>query len=110
LRHVRRMRRVYRARRDIVVEGLRASAFAGRLSFEVPRGGMALWAQVHTGSAEAWAQAAAAGGVGVSVAADYALDRKARPFLRLGWSALDEKELREALRRLTRSCAKVGHP
>ena len=43
-RHVRRMRRIYQARRDALVAAVR-KRLGGALGFEVPAGGMALWAR-----------------------------------------------------------------
>jgi GntR family transcriptional regulator/MocR family aminotransferase len=45
LRHARRMRRVYAARRDALVAALR-SHLGSAVEFEAPDGGMALWARV----------------------------------------------------------------
>jgi GntR family transcriptional regulator / MocR family aminotransferase len=101
LRHTRRMRRVYRTRRDVLVDAL---APLTQLSFEVPRGGMALWvrSEVAPGVVE---KRAAREGVGIATARAYALapEAAARPYIRLGFAALDESELREAARRLQRA-------
>jgi GntR family transcriptional regulator/MocR family aminotransferase len=99
LRHVRRMRRAYRARRDVLVDAL-FTRLGDALAFEVPRGGMALWARTTSTSAERFFTRAKERGVGTSVARDYALDGESRPFVRLGFSALDEHEIVEAVRRL----------
>lgn len=103
LRHTRRMRRVYKARRDVLVEAL---APLTQLSFDVPRGGMAIW--VRTAVAPAVVEKRAAReGVGIATARAYALapEAGARPYIRLGFAALDESELREAARRLQRALA-----
>jgi GntR family transcriptional regulator/MocR family aminotransferase len=47
-RHVRRMREVYRRRRDALAGALRRE-LAGALDFEVPAGGMAIWAAAKPG-------------------------------------------------------------
>ncbi len=100
LRHVRRMRRIYRARRDVLVTALRAR-LGGALEFDVPRGGMALWA--HTpGDVGAFVARARRNGVGVAEARDFALDGVARPYLRMGFASLDEREILEAVVRLAR--------
>lgn len=102
LRHVRRMRRIYRARRDVLVEGLRQHA-GDALSFEVPRGGMALWARTAVDADELERQALALR-VGISTARAYTLaGRPVRPGVRLGFAALDEEELRRATRLLGRA-------
>jgi GntR family transcriptional regulator/MocR family aminotransferase len=101
LRHTRRMRRVYRARRDVLVDAL---APLTALSFDVPRGGMALWVRSDVDPV-ILEKNAAREGVGIATARAYALapEAGARPFVRLGFAALDENELREAARRLQRA-------
>ena len=65
-RHVRRMRTTYLARRDVLVEHLRAR-LGGALSFDVPRGGISLWATVAPGlDVERWFAACAARGIHIS--------------------------------------------
>lgn len=101
LRHTRRMRRVYRARRDVLVDAL---APIRALSVDVPRGGMALWVRSDVAPALVEKRAAREG-VGIATARAYALAPEAgsRPYVRLGFAALDESELREAARRLARA-------
>jgi len=103
LRHVRRVKRIYEARRDALVEALRAE-LGDDLSFDVPRGGMALWVRVRSGlDVEEWAKAARDYGVVVFTARSFSLDGQPRPYLRLGFGALSEKELREGVVRLLRA-------
>ena len=97
-RHARRMRRVYQSRRDALAEALHAR-FKDRISFQLPAGGMALWARLD-GDVDAWAERALERGVLVHPGRRFAFDRKPRPYARLGFAALDENELREAVRRL----------
>jgi GntR family transcriptional regulator/MocR family aminotransferase len=94
-RHTRRMRRVYAARRDVLVEALRA-AFGDALIFDVPRGGMALWARPATLDVERWAVACEARGVIVQPSSRFLFD-PARPDargVRLGFAAEPEERLR----------------
>jgi GntR family transcriptional regulator/MocR family aminotransferase len=97
--HARRVRRAYLERRDALVEALRAE-LGDALTFEVPAGGMALWARAPGVDTEAWSQRAAAAGVhfmpGRSLDVQHRLQHRAR----LGFAALDPHELREAVRRL----------
>jgi len=102
-RHARRMRRVYRARRDALAASLR-----GRLAragdFELPAGGMALWVRVARDiDVDAWAIRARAGGVDFHPARSFAFDRRSRPFARLGYAALNEEELDLAVSRMAAS-------
>lgn len=103
LRHARRMRRIYRARRDVLVDALRP---VRGLSFAIPRGGMALWARTEL-DAGLFAAKCAAAGVGISTARAYALAPEAasRPYIRLGFASLNEAELREAAQRLARAAS-----
>jgi len=106
-RHVRRMRRAYHARRDALVEAL-ARELPGALSFNVPSGGMALWAAVAPGlDVEAWARAAGSLGVGFRGARLYGLDGGYLPFTRLGFTGHDEQELAEAARRMATALAQT---
>jgi GntR family transcriptional regulator/MocR family aminotransferase len=99
-RHARRARRIYAARRDLLVERLRTH-LGTALEFSLPPGGIALWARVAPSiDADAWAARALAHGVGFYSARRFALDGRPRPFIRLGFASLDERELREAVRRL----------
>jgi GntR family transcriptional regulator/MocR family aminotransferase len=101
-RHARRARRVYQARRDSLVRVLR-SEFADTLSFSVPAGGIAVWAQAADGiDVDAWGERVARQGVAMLTAKYYAFDGRSRPFIRLGFASLTEEEMSEALARLRR--------
>jgi GntR family transcriptional regulator/MocR family aminotransferase len=102
-RHARKMRRIYEQRRDALVATLHRE-LAGALSFELPAGGMTLWARVDRSiRLEAWRQRALERGVSVATARDFDLERRPRPFLRLAFARHDEAELAEAVRRLRRA-------
>jgi GntR family transcriptional regulator / MocR family aminotransferase len=99
-RHVRRVRRHYQRRRDLLVELLRDQA-RDAITFTVPPGGIALWLRVARGiDVDAWAARALAAGVFFQTARAFTFDRKPRPFARLGFAAMNESELRMAVRRL----------
>ena len=99
-RHVRKMRRVYLARRDVFVDAL-ARRLGGRFEFAVPSGGMALWGRALGGvDVEAWSARALEREVLLMTARQCAVDGRVRPFVRLGFAALTEPELEEAVRRL----------
>jgi GntR family transcriptional regulator/MocR family aminotransferase len=96
-RHALRMRRVYRERRDVFAEALRAK-LGGALEFNIPSGGMALWARAARGiDVEAWAERAAKKQVLVHTARRFTFDGKEKPFLRLGYSPLEPAQLRRAV-------------
>lgn len=103
-RHARRARRIYHARRDLVVELLR-DKLAGSVEFTVPPGGLALWARVDPSiDAERWRERAAEAGVLVMTDRAFSLDRPARSScLRIGYGACDERELELGITRLAAS-------
>lgn len=99
-RHIRRMRREYRARRDTLVSALREHLDED-VTFDVPAGGIALWIRARRGvDIDAWARAARAHGAVMVTASAFALDGRARPYARLGFAALSSRELEEGVRRL----------
>lgn len=98
-RHARKARRVYRARRDVLVRALE-DGLGDTLSFRVPSGGMALWARARGVDVDAWAGRAARAGLILHSAKRFAFDGRPRPYVRLGYASLDERELGEAVRRL----------
>jgi GntR family transcriptional regulator/MocR family aminotransferase len=104
VRHVRRARRAYAARRDLLVEEL-GRAFGDRIEARIPNGGMALWARVHLPpkAVAGWTKRALREGVAFAAGERFTLDGGAIPFARFGFAMLDEGELREAVKRLARA-------
>jgi GntR family transcriptional regulator / MocR family aminotransferase len=103
-RHARRMRRSYLARRAALASALE-DRLADALSFSLPAGGMALWATVRRGfDVDAWASRALERGVRVGTAREFALDGRARPYLRLAFASLTEQELGRAVDILAATC------
>jgi len=99
-RHVRRARKVYLARRDLLVSLLRKT-FGDRLRFEVPHGGTSIHATVDPDvDVEAIVDRAYDLGLSLQSPKVFAFDGKTRPFLRLGFAQLDETELPRAVRLL----------
>ena len=105
-RHARRMRRVYHARRDALVEALQRH-LGSALGFTVPPGGMSLWARAAGGiDVERWCRRAAARGVGFVTGSAYVLPDDARALrrwkdcVRLGYGRYDPRRLDEAVRRM----------
>jgi GntR family transcriptional regulator/MocR family aminotransferase len=99
-RHIRRMRREYRTRRDALVDALRTH-LDDRVSFDVPAGGIALWAKAQKGiDVDAWARSANKRGAMVVTASSFTLDGRSLPFMRLGFASLNPRELDEGVRRL----------
>lgn len=104
-RHVRRMRRAYRSRRDAFVSALQHQ-LGTALDFEVPSGGMALWARAAADvNLDGWAEQAQALGVIFRSGRLYDLADRPSPFARLGFTFHDERELAEAARRMAAALA-----
>ena len=103
-RHLRRLRREYQARRDVLASELKRR-LAGALSFKVPTGGMALWAKVtaHGVSSTLWAERAFERKVLVQAGKRFRFDGREAPFLRLGFAPLTPEEIGLAVERLARA-------
>ncbi|RDS80620.1 PLP-dependent aminotransferase family protein [Dyella psychrodurans] len=100
LRHVRRMRRTYEARRDVLADALHRH-LGSALHFRVPDGGLGLWAHVDEAiDLAAWAHESEREGVQFYEASRYDFHQRKQPYLRLGFSYLNETELDEAVRRM----------
>lgn len=96
-RHVRKMRVVYQRRRDVLVEALR-SKLAGALEFDVPSGGISVWARlVRPLKLARWRTRALERGVAVTPGAHYRFDGEEPGAMRLVFSRYDEAELRHAV-------------
>lgn len=102
LRHARRMRAAYHARRDALVEALERT-LGDRVHVPRPHGGMALWIRMNEGNPERWAANAAERGVRFRPGSDMQLDGRSVPYVRMGFTRHDEDELRQAARQLARA-------
>ncbi|MBX3192717.1 MAG: PLP-dependent aminotransferase family protein [Labilithrix sp.] len=99
-RHIRRAKRIYAERRERLA-GLLEARFSSVLSFRLPSGGTAIWTRVAPEiSPDAWATRAAGVGLVLQPAKQFAFDGKSRPFLRIGFAQHDEREVKEAVRRM----------
>ncbi len=99
VRHLRRVQRIYARRQGLLSRAL-GRALGDVLAFRVPSGGLALWSTARGVDVEAWRARALARGVAVDVGRRYRLDGAPLAALRLGFAALDEAEILEAVRRL----------
>lgn len=97
-RHVRRMRRVYQSRRDVLADALHTH-LKDRVEFTLPPGGLGFWLHAHT-DVEAWSERAEERGAGLTPGRQFMLDGKPRPCARAGYALLNDKELVDAVRRL----------
>jgi GntR family transcriptional regulator/MocR family aminotransferase len=107
-RHARRLRRIYRSRRDALAESLHRH-LGTVLDFELPSGGMALWARVVSDvDLPTWVESAQSLGVYFRGAGIYDFHQAEIPFARMGFSAHTERELDEAVHRLARALRTRG--
>ena len=109
LRHMRRMRRVYGSRRDALADALRRY-LKGALTFDLPDGGMALWARVDDSiDVSEWVRAANPEGVIFCDSRAYDFLHRDQPFVRLGFTYHDEAELADAARRMAQALKNISH-
>ena len=107
-RHIRRVRREYRDRRDTLAVALR-ERLGDHLAFDVPAGGIALWARARRElDVDSWARSAHDKGAVIVTASAYTLDGRSQPFVRLGFASLDTRELQEGVRRLAAALPRRG--
>jgi GntR family transcriptional regulator / MocR family aminotransferase len=108
-RHVRKMRKVYAARRDHLV-GLLQERFRERLEVEAPRGGMSLWIRGREGvDLAAWVQAARGTGLKLNPPAHFYMG-KAQAAFRMGFAQANEAELTDAVDRLESAFERIRRP
>ena len=108
LRHMRRMRRTYAARRDVLANALQRH-LGGAVQFRVPDGGLGLWARVDEAvDIDRWSAEGEREGVQFFGARRYDFHQREQPYLRLGFSYLDDIELEEAVRRMARALARAA--
>jgi GntR family transcriptional regulator/MocR family aminotransferase len=99
-RHVRRAKRIYATRRALLADLLKRD-LGSVLDFALPIGGTAIWSKVAADvDLDAWVSRAADRGLVLQPARQFAFDGKSRQFLRLGFAQHDEKETREAVKRM----------
>ncbi len=99
-RHLNRMQHAYRARRDVLCRALQR-AFGEDLRFQVPEGGLALWAQVAEGvDVDRWAARGLELGVAFQPGRRFAFDGGPVQALRIGFSNYPEADLEEVALRM----------
>jgi GntR family transcriptional regulator/MocR family aminotransferase len=109
-RHVRKCRRIYRARRDAIV-ALLARELGDAVSVAVPVGGTALWVGVAADiDIERWCRAAAAKSVIFETGDRFSFDNQSLPYVRLGYAGYREAELADAVRLLAQALIEVRRP
>jgi GntR family transcriptional regulator/MocR family aminotransferase len=108
-RSVNRARRIYRARRDLAVELLRAQ-LGSAVSLHVPFGGMALWISCLGIDAEAWSERAHAQRISFRCARRWRFDRRRENAWRFSFAPFDEGELRDIVDGLQASLRSAATP
>ena len=98
-RHIRKVKRVYQARRDILCDALQES-FGGLIEVERPSGGIALWARLASINVDAWMTRALAAGVAFRPGSFFDHEGRNIPYARLGFAAHGEAELLTAVKKL----------
>jgi GntR family transcriptional regulator/MocR family aminotransferase len=99
-RHLNRMSLIYRKRRDALCGSLQRY-LGSRLRFQVPQGGLALWAEVAEDiDVDRWSARALEGGVAFRPGRQFAFDGSPVQGLRLGFSNYSEPELEEVAKRM----------
>jgi GntR family transcriptional regulator / MocR family aminotransferase len=95
-RHIRKMRRAYQLRRDVLAEALEGF---GELSFERPRGGISVWVRSARGAThfDQFRRRCAARGVWLAAGAQYAFDEHPLPATRIVFSRWGPGELKRAV-------------
>lgn len=100
-RHVRRAKRIYERRRDVLADALSRS-LGGALSFSVPPGGIGLWTRVDQDiDVDKWAAASHRRGAAFLTGCAFTIDSERIPFARFGFACLNEEELKQAVGRLS---------
>jgi GntR family transcriptional regulator/MocR family aminotransferase len=99
-RHVARVRRIYAARREVLAGSL-SRTFGEEARFDLAPGGMAIWVRFRRpADMEAWARRGLTRGVSWYTGRRYAFDGRPKPYARLSFAWLDEREIPEAVRRM----------
>lgn len=97
-RHLRRMRRAYHSRLQVMAAALERGRQRWNLplAFEVPDGGMSLWVDFGVDTT-VLAGLAATRGVSIRPGSDYRLDGSGSTHLRLGFASSDDEEIEAGL-------------
>jgi GntR family transcriptional regulator / MocR family aminotransferase len=109
-RHVRKMRRTYRARLVSLAAALRQQ-LGDFLTFREPSGGTAIWVRTRsTRRMVQWARAARDRGVVFDAGGTFALDGAPGSGARLGFACLTEDELGRAVQALAAAASFIASP
>lgn len=108
LRHMRRVRRAYAARRDALAAAL-VRHLGSAVDFKLAEGGLALWVRVDDAvDIREWTRACALEGVVFADSSRFDFEERTIGCLRLGFSYQNEGENEEAVRRMARALAALN--
>ncbi|MGN6519784.1 MAG: PLP-dependent aminotransferase family protein [Dokdonella sp.] len=108
LRHVRRLKRAFAARRDALATALRRR-LGGALEFHVAEGGLALWVRADAAiDLGAWVREGLREGVQFAAATPYEFSGRDVQAMRLAFSWHDEAELGQAVERMARALTRCA--
>jgi GntR family transcriptional regulator / MocR family aminotransferase len=107
-RHTRKVLQIYGHRRALMGQ-LLAGAFDGRVDFDLPAGGLAVWLRFDAAvNLVRLAELAQAERVRFQPGSVFAIDARPVQGARLGFASLDEGELRRGVQRLSAAFAKLS--
>ena len=107
-RHIRRMRGMYEERQQTLVEEARKS-LGGRLEVVPAKAGMHLIGWLPDGDSDREvSRRGAEAGLNLAPVSAYCINQKLRGGLLLGYTAYDEKHIRQGMKRLARVLTKVA--
>jgi len=99
-RHIQRVRKVYRERRDALILHVR-DRFDGLLEVRPPAGGLSAWVAAEPGlDLEGWCRRCAAEGIALLPGARYSLEHPHPPGFRIGYASLTPDEMVDVLDRM----------
>ncbi|CRM88687.1 HTH-type transcriptional regulatory protein GabR [Pseudomonas sp. 22 E 5] len=108
-KHLRRVSKEYRARRETLQDCLRA-AFGDRIQVREPEGGLALWVRFDDAiDVDQIVSAALDHGLVVRSGRQFSPMDQAENALRLGFASLNQEEIREATLRLAKAASPRAH-
>jgi GntR family transcriptional regulator/MocR family aminotransferase len=107
-RHIRKVRRLYEERRDFLARRLEEE-MEGRLQFEIPKGGLALWARGAKGlDLDAWVRECRVRGLFLHPGRHFSFQGRDIPMTRIGFSEFEEAQLDDAARRMNAALVALG--
>jgi GntR family transcriptional regulator/MocR family aminotransferase len=106
-RHIRKVRKLYEDRRDYLVARLQEE-MGDRLHFDIPKGGLALWAKGAKGfDMDAWIRECRVRGLFLHPGRHFSFTGKDLAMTRIGFADFEEAQLDDAARRMNAALVQV---